>query len=178
MAKRLNEEYNGWKNWATWYANMILGDDQYTLEELAQNSNYDTYDFSLALKSHFYEIVLGDISDGSLAYEYAEYGLEQIDFYELAETYLMDIEPVEESFSRKRVNGRKRKLREYYTRDTGTSIDSYDLASAICSQAGSGFNVNNVEKGVYHLISMCENEYNSGYFRDFLEALARAFNCA
>lgn len=96
MARRLNEDYNGWKNWGTWYASMILGDDRYTLEELASDSNYDTYDFSTALKSYFYEIVLGDVSDDSLAYEFAEYGLEQIDFYELAETFLMDIEPNDE----------------------------------------------------------------------------------
>lgn len=96
MARRLNEDYNGWKNWGTWYASMILGDMRDYIEDLAKDADYDTYDFSQGLKSIFYEMVLGETSDDSLAYEYAEYGLEQIDFYELAETFLMDIEPEED----------------------------------------------------------------------------------
>lgn len=71
-----------------------------------------------------------------------------------------------------------KKLKEYYTRDTGTDIDSQELARAICSQAGGGFNVDDVEQAVYQLIAICENEYNFDFYREFLEALARAFGCA
>ena len=95
MTRRLNEDYNGWRNWGTWYASIILGEDDY-IKELANDNNYDTYEFSNALKSYFYEIVLGDVPEDSLAYKYAEYGLEDVDFYELAETFLLDIEPNDE----------------------------------------------------------------------------------
>lgn len=71
-----------------------------------------------------------------------------------------------------------KKLKEYYTRDTGTGIDEHELAHAICSQAGGGFNVNDVEEAIYQLTAICENEYNFDFYREFLEALARAFNCA
>ena len=94
MARRLNEDYNGWKNWATWYANMVFQDDFPTVSDIAYENNYDAYDFSEALKSYFYNYIM--FYDGSeidsVVKEYAEYGFEQIDFYELAETYLQDVD--------------------------------------------------------------------------------------
>jgi hypothetical protein len=92
---RLNEDYNGWKNWGTWYMSMLLGDDSYTMQEMVNETNGDVYELSNRLKQEAEYIIFGSLGydNDSIMAEYAEWGFQQIDFYELAETFLLDYEP-------------------------------------------------------------------------------------
>lgn len=87
-------DYNGYKNWPTWYLKIILIDDEdpENLVELArtaleENKDYPSYYLEKLLKERAEDIIfdLDNVDRSSLAGELADYALEQVDFSELAE---------------------------------------------------------------------------------------------
>lgn len=95
--------YNGWSNYATWRVNLEICDDWFAsldIDEwvvLKQQAEIDGY---YSLKETLREVVSDHLDlDGStgLTRDYADAFVDEVDFYEIAETQLADVElPKEE----------------------------------------------------------------------------------
>ena len=84
--------YNGWKNKPTWLVNVWLGD---CLQEALQESEIrDVYDASRYLES-MVEDMQEDNFIGGLNADLMTYVMAEIDYHELALTYIRDMEELE-----------------------------------------------------------------------------------
>jgi len=82
--------YNGWANWATWYTSMILGDMK---DQILSDFDGDEYELAQTMEQYFDEVVydLDGVSRDSLIAEFAQATIDEIDFREIAETWMIDI---------------------------------------------------------------------------------------
>jgi hypothetical protein len=76
-----NKEYNGWVNYATWRVNsdFFSCDQDYP-------KDYNNFTTAELLEGHVYELTFMDISTDTIAAEYAQDFLADVDWHELAET--------------------------------------------------------------------------------------------
>ena len=74
-------DYNGWTNYATWRVNLEIFDG---MEYREWFSGKDAYDLSEQLKTYT-EDLLEEISEGTLALDYALAFLTDVNWYEIAE---------------------------------------------------------------------------------------------
>ena len=87
-------KYNGWTNYATWRVNLEMFDgfdvqDAYPVE-VAEN---DAYGLSLQLKNYADNLVCDPFDDSRLfAVDYARAFLQGVNWYEIAEHMLRDVE--------------------------------------------------------------------------------------
>jgi hypothetical protein len=88
-------EYNGWTNWETWNFKLWIDNDEGSYREalnMAEGKN--SYQFSLALENwaEFMLDVIG-LESGFFA-DVCNYSIKEINFYEIAESYLLEIEGI------------------------------------------------------------------------------------
>lgn len=93
-----HKEYNGWTNYETWNAALWIDNDQGSQEyaqELAREYRDDPYGLSKALESWIEE----DAPDlgCSMFADLLGAAMSEIDWYSIAEHYLADLEPEEET---------------------------------------------------------------------------------
>lgn len=83
--------YNGWANHATWLVNLWLGEYNYDHSELSGLSRYDA---TQALKETVDNILTEyeDAKLSGLAADLINSALSEVDWYELADSYLEDCE--------------------------------------------------------------------------------------
>ena len=80
---------NGWTNYATWRVNLEMLDGYET-------STRDTYDLSKELQLYCEEIIEESTPDG-LAKDYALAFMDDVNWYEIAEHIIAEMEPEEET---------------------------------------------------------------------------------
>lgn len=94
----MSQGYNGWANWETWIINLYFGDDQQWLFDMAEQCDFDQSDFADALETYVYDYV--EDMDGKLSGLVSEFFtgcMKEVDWQELAENYLSDMDiPTEE----------------------------------------------------------------------------------
>lgn len=80
--------YNGWTDYATWRINLEM-------LEGYETSTRDTYDLSKELKEYC-EGFIEDTTPDGLARDYALAFMDDVNWYEIAEHIIADMEPEEE----------------------------------------------------------------------------------
>lgn len=106
LLRETNEMYNGWKNYETWNVALWLGNDQGTysmLSEMAQEA-YDDNDggddsakSDLAKKIESFVDENNPLADqASMFSDLLGAALREVDYYEIAEHYMEDVEKKEE----------------------------------------------------------------------------------
>jgi hypothetical protein len=89
--------YNGWTNWETWIINLYFGDDTEWIEEIAKEVDYDIYKLANFIEEYVEDYVrdtqgvLGGIVD-----EFVRASLQEVDWYDLAESWMPEHEEEEE----------------------------------------------------------------------------------
>ena len=79
-----DKTYNGWKNYATWRIRLEVCEFEMTeLKEIIEEYG-DIVELMKYLKSYVAEVVLTDIDDSSLCASYALSFLDEVDYYEIA----------------------------------------------------------------------------------------------
>lgn len=84
--------YNGWTNYATWRVNLEICDDY--LDSRAEDGQ--TWPDTIALADELEDMVgevitgFGEISDETLAVQYAQAFVSQVNYYEIAATFRAD----------------------------------------------------------------------------------------
>lgn len=88
---------NGWTNYATWRVNLELCDDYIQSQAEDINAGYqdkwaDTLTLAYALQEYVEEAVtgFGEISDETLAVQYAQAFISNVNWYEIAATFKAD----------------------------------------------------------------------------------------
>lgn len=98
-----NEKYNGWANWETWTINLYFGDDTEYHQSMAEQSEFDSAEMADLIEAwvdDYLRDTLGTSVFQGLAGEFVTAGLEQVDWHELAESWLSDCEkPLDENKS-------------------------------------------------------------------------------
>lgn len=92
-----DKTYNGWSNYETWAVKLWLDNAQGTAEDmeaLARSNNGDEYRMSQAVKSYV-EDMMPDLGASMFA-DLLNASLSEVDWYEIAESYLEDYDEEEE----------------------------------------------------------------------------------
>ena len=88
------EKYNGWHNYATWRINLEIFDGT-DLEDISWDG-MNASELAEALQEYAQEIVFLECNEKSLAYSYAMAFLRQVNWYEIAQHLLDDVQQDEE----------------------------------------------------------------------------------
>lgn len=95
----MSEKYNGWNNYETWNAALWINNDQALQEsatERVTDNRHDTADAADALSTIFedYEMI-PDLPSGP-ASDMLNASLSAIDWYEIAQSFITDLDPEED----------------------------------------------------------------------------------
>ena len=83
--------YNGWANYETWRINLeVFSESNLGASDFGYNSKDDAYALSHALEQYAEDVIL-EQSKG-LAVEYARAFLSEVNWYEIAENMVSDLE--------------------------------------------------------------------------------------
>jgi len=85
--------YNGWTNWETWNFKLWIDNDEDTYRKaLNMARGKDAYQFSLALEN-WADNMLGELGfDFGFFADVCNTSIKEVNFYEVAESYLLEIE--------------------------------------------------------------------------------------
>ena len=86
-------EYNGWTNWETWNFKLWLDNDELSYREVLEmaEDNKDGYKLSLELESWAEMILEGILTEPGFFADICFSAIKEIDFYEIAESYLLEL---------------------------------------------------------------------------------------
>ena len=94
------KKYNGWSNYETWAVNLWIDNDEYLCQEFNSRAHhfFDNYQAERKLAGEIETRVneMNPLNDASMYTDILNNGLTNVDYYEIAEAFLKEVDFDEE----------------------------------------------------------------------------------